>query len=109
LHWDDQLSVSRVLDGLQDICRQEKAIFIKIDPDVLLGTGIPGTEDEVPAPQGLALQDELKRRGWQYSQDQIQFRNSVMLDLRKNEDDLLVAMKQKRATTFAWQPVRAFR
>ena len=95
LHWDDPSSVSRVLDALQDICRQEKAIFIKIDPDVLVGTGIPGTEDEVPAPQGLALQDELKRRGWQYSQDQIQFRNSVLLDLRKSEDDLLAAMKQK--------------
>jgi lipid II:glycine glycyltransferase (peptidoglycan interpeptide bridge formation enzyme) len=95
LHWDDQSSVSRMLDGLQDICRQEKAIFIKIDPDVLLGTGIPGTEDEVPAPQGLALQDALKRRGWQYSQDQIQFRNSVFIDLRKSEDDLLAAMKQK--------------
>ncbi len=95
LRWDDQASVSRMLDALQDICRQEKAIFIKIDPDVLLGTGIPGTEDEVPALQGLALQAELERRGWQYSQDQIQFRNSVLLDLRKSEDELQAVMKQK--------------
>ena len=95
LRWDDQISVSRTLDALQDICRQEKAIFIKIDPDVLLGTGIPGAEDEIPAPQGLALQAELEQRGWQYSQDQIQFRNSVLLDLRKSEDDLLAAMKHK--------------
>ena len=95
LNWDDQTSVSRMLDALQEICKQEKAIFIKIDPDVLLGTGIPGTEDESPAPQGLALQAELQRRGWQYSQDQIQFRNSVLLDLTKNEDELLAAMKQK--------------
>lgn len=93
--WDDPSSASRILDALQDICRQEKAIFIKIDPDVLLGTGIPGTQDEIPAPRGLALQRELKQRGWQYSQDQIQFRNSVLLDLRKSEDDLLAAMKQK--------------
>ena len=95
LHWDDQSSVSRMLDALQDICRKEKAIFIKIDPDVLLGTGIPDTADEAPAPQGLALQAELKRRGWQYSQDQIQFRNSALLDLQKSEADLLAAMKQK--------------
>ncbi len=95
LNWDDPASVSRVLDALQDICRREKAIFIKIDPDVLLGTGVPGTEDEVPSAEGLALQAELKQRGWQYSQDQIQFRTSVLLDLRKSEDDLLAAMKQK--------------
>jgi peptidoglycan pentaglycine glycine transferase (the first glycine) len=95
LHWEDQPCVSRMLDALQDICRREKAIFIKIDPDVLLGTGIPGTENEVPAPQGLALQAELKQRGWQFSQDQIQFRNSVLLDLRKSEDEVLAAMKQK--------------
>ena len=93
--WDDPSSASRMLDALQDICRQEKAIFIKIDPDVLLGTGIPGTQDEIPAPRGLALQKELKQRGWQYSQDQIQFRNSVLLDLKNSEDDLLAAMKQK--------------
>ena len=95
LHWDDPDSVSRMLDALQDICRREKAIFIKIDPDVLLGTGIPGAESEVPNPRGLALQAELKQRGWKVSQDQIQFRNSVLLDLHKNEDDLLAAMKQK--------------
>jgi len=95
LHWDDPSAVTRTLDSLQEICRREKAIFIKIDPDVLLGTGIPGTEDEVSASQGLALQAELKRRGWHYSQDQIQFRNSVLLDLQKSEDELLAAMKQK--------------
>ncbi len=90
MHWEDQSAVSRMFDALQDICRQEKAIFIKVDPDVLLGTGIPGEDDEVPAPQGLALQDELKRRGWQYSQDQIQFHNSVLLDLTKSEENLLL-------------------
>ncbi|HPR34629.1 MAG TPA: peptidoglycan bridge formation glycyltransferase FemA/FemB family protein [Anaerolineaceae bacterium] len=95
LHWDDPYAVSRILNALQDICSQEKAIFIKIDPDVLLGTGIPGTDDEVPSAQGIALQAELEQRGWQYSQDQIQFRNSVLLDLEKSEDDLLAAMKQK--------------
>lgn len=94
-HQDRPEIVNSALDFLQDLSRKEKAIFIKIDPDVLLGTGIPGTEEAVPAPQGLALQAELKQRGWIYSQDQIQFRNSVMLDLRKSEDDLLAAMKQK--------------
>jgi len=95
LDWNKQNSANQMLDALQELCRQEKAIFLKIDPDVLLGTGIPGTDDEVPSEQGLSLQEELKRRGWQYSQDQIQFRNSVMIDLQKSEDELLSAMKQK--------------
>ena len=95
LHWEDAASLTRALDSLEEICRREKAIFIKIDPDVLLGTGIPDTPEERTSPKGLAIQAELKRRGWRYSQDQIQFRNSVLLDLCKSEEDLLAAMKQK--------------
>ena len=95
VRWGNPSNVSRMLDELQAICQQEKAIFIKIDPDVLLGTGIPGMESEQPNPEGIALQKELRQRGWRYSQDQIQFRNSVLLDLQKSEEELLAAMKQK--------------
>lgn len=95
LNWSDTAAVTRTLDALQDLCRAEKAIFIKIDPDVLLGTGIPGTDSDDPSARGLALQADLSSRGWRYSQDQIQFRNSVLLDLTQSEDDLLARMKQK--------------
>ena len=95
INWDCSAAVSQALDFLEHLCHVEKAIFIKIDPDVLLGTGIPGTPGNVPAPQGLALQAELTRRGWRFSQDQIQFRNSVMIDLSCSEDALLAGMKQK--------------
>lgn len=38
---------------------------------------------------------ELKRRGWGYSSDQIQFKNTVLIDLIPTEEELLARMKQK--------------
>ena len=38
---------------------------------------------------------ELKRRGWKYSSDQIQFKNTILIDLLASEDELLARMKQK--------------
>jgi lipid II:glycine glycyltransferase (peptidoglycan interpeptide bridge formation enzyme) len=37
----------------------------------------------------------LAQRGWTLSRDQVQFRNTVTLDLRGSEADLLAGMKQK--------------
>jgi lipid II:glycine glycyltransferase (peptidoglycan interpeptide bridge formation enzyme) len=37
----------------------------------------------------------LKARDWRYSNDQIQYRNTVELDLDRSEDDILASMKQK--------------
>ena len=95
LDWTDQAVVTQTLDFLQALSRKHKAVFIKIDPDVLLGTGFPGSEEEQPDPNGLALQQELNKRGWHFSQDQIQYRNTVLVDLRQSEEELLAAMKQK--------------
>jgi len=95
LDWKNAEIVSQTLDSLQVLARDQKAIFVKIDPDVLLGTGIPGTEEEQPNLDGLALQEELTKRGWGFSQDQIQFRNTVLIDLQQSENVLLAAMKQK--------------
>jgi lipid II:glycine glycyltransferase (peptidoglycan interpeptide bridge formation enzyme) len=52
LDWTDQAVVTQMLDFLQALSRKQKAIFIKIDPDVLLGTGFPGSEEEQPDPNG---------------------------------------------------------
>ena len=93
LHWDDPSARATVLDALQALARRERAVFIKIDPDVPLAAGEQGHEQ--PSPTGLALQAELARRGWVFSPDQVQFRNTVTLDLRGSEADLLAAMKQK--------------
>lgn len=87
--------ITRIIRDLEDYARKTEAIFLKIDPDVLLGTGIPDTDEEEPNPFGIAFQKGLQKRGWQFSQDQIQFRNTVLIDLRQDEGTLLAAMKQK--------------
>ena len=92
---DNSKIITRVIRELEDYARKTEAIFLKIDPDVLLGTGIPDTEEEDPNPFGIAFQKGLRKRGWQFSQDQIQFRNTVLIDLRQDEEALLAAMKQK--------------
>ncbi|MGQ0603149.1 MAG: lipid II:glycine glycyltransferase FemX [Anaerolineales bacterium] len=90
LDWDDAALRDRVLDDLQRLAQRERAIVLKIDPDV-----------ELPSPAGRGSrfayggEGELSSRGWRFSPDQVQFRNTVTLDLRRTEDELLAAMKQK--------------
>ena len=95
LDWGDVSLRNRVLDDLQAFSRKQGAIFIKIDPDVPLGTGVPGKEDAREDATGLSIRSELANRGWRFSQDQIQFRNTVLVDLLPSETDILARMKQK--------------
>ena len=95
LDWTNVSLRNRVLDDLQAFARKEGAIFLKADPDVVLGTGVPSGADDVPDPDGQAVSSELVRRGWRYSSDQIQFKNTVLIDLRPSEEELLSRMKQK--------------
>lgn len=95
LDWEDTDLVATVLDDLQAFARERGAIFLKIDPDLPLGVGIPGEEDGQSNPAGLALKDDLGTRGWRFSDEQIQFRNTVLVDLNEDEDDLLMRMKSK--------------
>ncbi|MGB8646550.1 MAG: peptidoglycan bridge formation glycyltransferase FemA/FemB family protein, partial [Anaerolineae bacterium] len=69
-----------VLGDLEQQARRERAIFIKADPDIRVDT--PGAST-------------LPARGWRFSAEQIQYRNTVALDLTRSEDDLLAAMKPK--------------
>src|SRR5450830_758448 len=41
LNWADQELVSTVLQDLETYAKKQKAIFLKVDPDVVLGTGLP--------------------------------------------------------------------
>lgn len=95
LDWKDAPLRKRVLDDLQAFARQQGAIFLKLDPDVALGRGIPGAEDEVTEPGGEAVRADLAARGWRFSREQIQFRNTVLLDVSVPEEDMLARMKQK--------------
>jgi len=93
LDWGDDSLRARVLDDLQALARRERAIFIKIDPDLSIGTG--GPEANQPNPTGTLVTSDLGHRTWRLSSDQIQFRNTVILDLRPSEEELLARMKQK--------------
>ncbi len=93
--WESEALKKTVFSDLKDFARQQGAIFIKIDPDIPLGTGILGTEDEQSNPAGTALVQELRWRNWQFSDEQVQFRNTVTIELKPSEETLLAQMKQK--------------
>jgi peptidoglycan pentaglycine glycine transferase (the first glycine) len=95
LNWGDDLLRQRVLDNLQQFTRASGAIFLKMDPELLTGRGIPKSPDDQPDPVGGKAVLDLVRRGWLFSSEQIQFRNTVWIDLTRREEDLLAAMKQK--------------
>jgi peptidoglycan pentaglycine glycine transferase (the first glycine) len=70
-----------VLSELERLATERRAVFLKIDPDV---------PDE-----GTDVKRLLEARGWRASPEQIQFRNTLLIDLRQSEDELLSAMKSK--------------
>lgn len=92
---DDLIHSAVIVRDLEDFARRKRALFLKIDPDIPTGKGITGAPDHVDVQVGLDLQALLTARGWRYSAEQVQFKNTVLIDLVKTEDDLLAAMKQK--------------
>ena len=93
--WSNVSLRNRVLDDLQLFAKKQGAIFLKMDPDVVLGTGIPQSENDDTDNNGQSIVSDLKQRGWGFSSDQIQFKNTVLIDLRPSEEELLARMKQK--------------
>ena len=95
IDWTNESLRNRVLGDLQAFAKKQGSIFLKMDPDAVLGTGIPGGEQDIKEAGGQALVNELKQRGWEYSSDQIQFRNTIRIDLTPSEEEMLARMKQK--------------
>jgi peptidoglycan pentaglycine glycine transferase (the first glycine) len=93
LNWNDAALRARVITDLQTFATQQGAIFLKIDPDICFNSGPPGESNEVSA--GQAIQIYLQANNWKFSSDQIQFRNTVFIDLTVSEAELLDRMKQK--------------
>jgi len=84
LDWSDAGLVATVLDYLEKATRRARSIFIKLDPDVQVDTS-----------PGPAIVAALTRRGWRFSAEQIQYRNTVISDLTVDEAKLLAGMKSK--------------
>ncbi len=82
--WSDQVAVEAALAAIEEEARRQRVLFVKIDPDVSADT-----------PTGEVIQQLLRERGWRPSAEQIQFRNTVLVDLHPDEETLLAAMKPK--------------
>ncbi|MBI4787485.1 MAG: peptidoglycan bridge formation glycyltransferase FemA/FemB family protein, partial [Chloroflexi bacterium] len=79
LDYSNSTLVTETLSALARIAREQRAIFIKIDPDLPLNT----------------VHCSLLTVHWHLSREQIQFKNTVLLDLTPTEEQLLAAMKPK--------------
>jgi peptidoglycan pentaglycine glycine transferase (the first glycine) len=95
LDWTNNELRQHVLADLREFAQRHSAIFIKIDPDFEVGGGVPGSPGSHENPPAQNVITELKANGWQFSEEQVQFRNTVLINLEPNEDELLSNMKQK--------------
>jgi peptidoglycan pentaglycine glycine transferase (the first glycine) len=95
LDWSDCKLRKQVLADIQRIARDEHVLFVKSEPELSLGTGIPGRENAQENRVGQEVLDELKQNGWHFSESQVQFRNTALLSLDGSEEDWLKRMKQK--------------
>ena len=93
--WSDESLRTRVISDLVAFSKGRGAYLLKIDPDVPVGRGEPGGVDAEEGLVGVNLIAQLKREGWHLSNEQVQYRNTVLLDLTPPEDELLAQMKQK--------------
>lgn len=84
LDWSTPSLAEDVLADIEAHARARRAIFVKIDPDL-----------SPDGPDGQAVTTVLRRRGWRTSAEQIQFRNTALLDLTPGEAALLERMKPK--------------
>jgi len=93
MDWNDTDIFNEVLNDLRDYGKKQKAIFVKIDPEVIIKS------DNIISKESEYYQNDIKelliKQGWKFSSDQIQYRNTVWVDLIASDDDLLSSMKQK--------------
>lgn len=95
LDWGDAALRARVLTDLQHRASQSGIIFIKIDPDLPIGFGPADAVGTMAHPPGQAAADDLTRARWRPSREQVQFRNTFVLDLSQTEEQLLGGMRSK--------------
>jgi lipid II:glycine glycyltransferase (peptidoglycan interpeptide bridge formation enzyme) len=95
MDWGNSALAGAVLGDLERKARDEHAIQMKLDPDVVLGWGTPDSPEDRTEETGRITEASLRARHWRFSAEQVQFRNTAILDLHPDEDALLAGMKQK--------------
>ena len=93
--WEDTALRQEVISDLVQFGRERAAFLLKIDADVPVGLGVPGAEDAQEGLAGTRVIEMLKRDGWHFANEQVQFRNTMHIDLTASDEDLLQAMKSK--------------
>lgn len=86
---------AQLVHDLESDAGKSHALFIKIDRDIPLGFNVPGTDSYHEDPDGMKFLALLKERGAVLSEAQIQFANSVWIDLTPDEETLFANMKQR--------------
>lgn len=95
MDWENKNLVERVLSDLKKLGKEESAFLVKIEPEIRQFS-ISNAKEPVNTPLNpLVTPKFLSERKWVFSDNQIQFRNSVFIDLKQPEDELLAKMKQK--------------
>lgn len=95
MDWNNAELRDRVLADLTAFGREQKALFIKIDPDVPVSFGEPGSDEFHENAAGQSLLQYYRVQGWVHSPQQIQFANSVWISTEPSLDELLANMKQR--------------
>jgi peptidoglycan pentaglycine glycine transferase (the first glycine) len=95
LDWSDVAAARLVLQELKRRAEDRGTLLVKIDPEAYTG---PLHGEHVDASRRATSEDiehALIETGWRRSPEQIQFSNTMVLDLRRPEEALLAGMKQK--------------
>ena len=92
LDYADFELAGQVLSELEARAKGFGVAWLKIDPDVIAATGMPGSADAQADGTGSAVNRMLRGRGWRFSDTQVQFRNTLTIDLHRSEDEILAAM-----------------
>lgn len=95
LDWTNSQLRQQILRDLRDISNGQRAVFLKIDPDVPVDSGESIVRQALADSIGDIVTGDLQDLGWVYSHEQIQFKNTVFIDLSLDEAELLGRMKQK--------------
>ena len=95
LNWEDKELREMVLADLVQLAFRERAIFIKMDGEIITGYGQPDRPGNREDVTGGQIVDWLGLHGWQKSDEQIQFANTIWIDLMGSEEEILARMKQK--------------
>ena len=80
LDWADRPQVNALLTGLHRVCRSQRSVFLKIEPNV---------------PDDPALRETIEREGFAVSPFTVQPPRTIVVDVTAGEEAMLAAMKQK--------------